>query len=362
MNTQEALNVIDQALNSANLKGVYNLKDANLILQALNVIFTELNKNNPQPTNLDGVVKTIVVDANGINNSGLKYVAVCNFDVVTQNPTVSFPGNGTWYDYLNGGSGNDYLDGGQGVDTLEGGLGNDTIVVNYTFDAKSAGGDWDRILEFGYEGDPVNGGNDWVSTSANIIDLKDVEMNPGLFDTQLRYVENGMFIENLNGASGSGQTLSGNWLNNTIVGGVGADSISGEHGKDFLTNKRKISTLSIDTLTGGAGKDTFSLVDYSDGVSALYADEFTSLSFFGHDFSYAYITDFSVSVDKLLLPTVLPDLNGDGVAAKDFVYAGITDPHTGLATIGLYIYDVKTDNAGVPAYRYNLIAIGDNLI
>lgn len=55
-------------------------------------------------TNLSGVVKTIVVDANGINNSGLKYVAVCNFDVVTQNPTVTFPGNGTWYDYLNGGS------------------------------------------------------------------------------------------------------------------------------------------------------------------------------------------------------------------------------------------------------------------
>ncbi len=55
-------------------------------------------------TNLSGNVKTIVVDANAINTSGLKYVAVCNFDVVTQNPTVSFPGNGTWFDYLNGGS------------------------------------------------------------------------------------------------------------------------------------------------------------------------------------------------------------------------------------------------------------------
>lgn len=56
MNTNEALNVIDQALNSANLKGVYNLKDANLILQAMNVIVNELNKNNPQPTNLEGGV------------------------------------------------------------------------------------------------------------------------------------------------------------------------------------------------------------------------------------------------------------------------------------------------------------------
>ncbi len=56
MNTQEALNVIDQALNNANLKGVYNLKDANLIVQALNVIFNELNKNTPQPTILEGGV------------------------------------------------------------------------------------------------------------------------------------------------------------------------------------------------------------------------------------------------------------------------------------------------------------------
>ena len=56
MNTQEALNIIDQALNSANLKGVYNLKDANLIVQALNVIFNELKKNNPQPINLEGGV------------------------------------------------------------------------------------------------------------------------------------------------------------------------------------------------------------------------------------------------------------------------------------------------------------------
>jgi Ca2+-binding RTX toxin-like protein len=258
-------------------------------------------------------------------------------------------------DYLVGGAGNDLLDGGQGVDTLEGGLGNDTICVDSTDD---------KIWEFGYEGDPSNGGTDWVITKADI-DLKDIYTNDGLFnislpDDQLKYVENGMFIENLMGASTSGQTLSGNWLNNTIVGGVGADSISGEEGKDFLANNRKPTVFSIDTLTGGAGGDTFSLVDYSDGVSALYADEFTSLSFFGVDSSYAYITDFSS--DKLFLPTVLPDLNGDGQAAKGFVYADLTNPHTGLRTIGLYIYDVKTDSAGDPAYRYNLIAMGDNLI
>lgn len=46
MNTTEALSVIEQALNNANLKGVYNLKDSNLIVQSINIIYNELNKNN----------------------------------------------------------------------------------------------------------------------------------------------------------------------------------------------------------------------------------------------------------------------------------------------------------------------------
>ncbi|MBU6158280.1 MAG: T9SS type A sorting domain-containing protein [Bacteroidetes bacterium] len=50
-------------------------------------------------TNLDGNVKTIVV-----KHPDLSYVAVANFDVVQQNPTVTFPAQGTWYDYTNGGS------------------------------------------------------------------------------------------------------------------------------------------------------------------------------------------------------------------------------------------------------------------
>jgi hypothetical protein len=51
-------------------------------------------------TNLgSNLVKTIVVD-----HADLKYVVVANFDVFQQTPTVSFPANGTWYDYTNGGT------------------------------------------------------------------------------------------------------------------------------------------------------------------------------------------------------------------------------------------------------------------
>ncbi|NCU03190.1 MAG: T9SS type A sorting domain-containing protein [Chitinophagaceae bacterium] len=51
-------------------------------------------------TNLgSSLVKTIVVD-----HVDLKYVIVANFDVEQQSPTVTFPANGTFYDYTNGGS------------------------------------------------------------------------------------------------------------------------------------------------------------------------------------------------------------------------------------------------------------------
>lgn len=51
-------------------------------------------------TNLgSSLVKTIVVD-----DPALKYVVVANFDVLQQTPTVTFPANGTFYDYTNGGT------------------------------------------------------------------------------------------------------------------------------------------------------------------------------------------------------------------------------------------------------------------
>ena len=219
-------------------------------------------------------------------------------------------------DYLVGGDGNDYIDGGNGVDTLEGGLGNDTIVVNYTFDARSAGGSWDRILEFGYEGDPTNGGIDWVIRNGGIIDLKDVVTDAifnGAGTTQQDFVENGMLVENLQGFSA---TLSGNWLNNTILGGAGntSESLSGELGNDFLCGvvldgisdgsdyATNYVSGGVDTLTGGQGSDIFSLRD--DDGRHLYFDggHAQGLDLTGN---YALITDYSAA--EVLRGIVLPD-------------------------------------------------------
>jgi Ca2+-binding RTX toxin-like protein len=153
-------------------------------------------------------------------------------------------------DYLTGGLGHDFLDGGFGADTMEGGLGNDTIVVDESYDSDlldindTLRGNYDRILEFGYEGNPVNSQNDWVISKAGFIDLKDSHTDVGFSDNQLDYVMNGMFIENLQGSG----TLSGNWLNNIIIGGDGADFLSGELGDDALYGRG-----GNDTLIGGEG-------------------------------------------------------------------------------------------------------------
>jgi hypothetical protein len=238
---------------------------------------------------------------------------------------------------------------------MEGGLGNDTIVMTSSFD-DPVGGGYDRILEFGYEGDPTNGGIDWVIYNGGEIDLKDVYTDAnfnGVGTTQRDFVENGMFIENLQGSNISGQILYGNWLNNTIIGEEGSDDIDGEFGNDYLANFSSKSTT-IDTLTGGAGSDTFSLAEFL-GTAALYAGDGTC-ALGAIDNSYAYITDFN-NEDNMLRPTILPDLNRDGQGAKGFDTFQVADPHNpGSFKTGLYIDDIII-NAGIPVHTYNLIAI-----
>jgi Ca2+-binding RTX toxin-like protein len=181
-------------------------------------------------------------------------------------------------DYLNGGAGNDSLVSGGGVTTLEGGLGNDTLAISLSYDDATLAGEaaYEKIWEFGFEGNPVSGGNDWVLYSGGLLDLKDIETDD-LFASQLEYVGNGMFIENMQGSSA---TLSGNWLNNTILGGAKStnESLSGELGNDFLRGiegaaeilgdfqEGRVTYGGRDTLTGGEGADTISLVG-TDGKS-----------------------------------------------------------------------------------------------
>lgn len=129
-------------------------------------------------------------------------------------------------DTLTGGLGNDVLDGGGSSllgDLLTGGAGNDTFVVRNLLD---------RVSE------QNAGGLDTVLTSLGAYTL------PAFVET-LRYTGAGSF------------TGTGNWLANTLIGGLGNDTLDGAGGAD--------------TLMGGLGNDTYIVDNAADMVTELVA-------------------------------------------------------------------------------------------
>jgi serralysin len=124
---------------------------------------------------------------------------------------------------LTGGDGNDYLDGVWGVDTMFGGRGNDTYVVeNPNSVVNETGGDGtDTVLS-------------WVSFS-----LADPVHAVGA-------------IENLTLLGGGAINGTGNDLDNTIIGNIGSNVLTGGGGNDYLDG-----IWGVDTMLGGAGNDTY---------------------------------------------------------------------------------------------------------
>lgn len=133
-------------------------------------------------------------------------------------------------DYLVGGDGDDWLDGGIGAaDALQGGTGNDTYVVH----------DGDSVIEF------ANEGIDEVRTELASYTLRE-------------------HVERLVGTASTGQHLTGNALDNVIVGGSGDDMLIGGDGDDTL-----VGGSGNDVLMGGAGTDT---VDYSTATGGVFVN------------------------------------------------------------------------------------------
>ena len=121
-------------------------------------------------------------------------------------------------DALFGNGGNDTLDGGAGDDTLSGGAGNDVYVVDSVNDTVLEAAS-DTVVVPVPTGNPVvaaaNGGSDEIRTA--------------LASYSLAGIAN---VENLTGTAASGQTLTGNELDNVIDGGGGADAMAGGAGDD----------------------------------------------------------------------------------------------------------------------------------
>ena len=121
-------------------------------------------------------------------------------------------------DTLHGGDGNDVLDGGAGVDMMIGGTSNDTYYVDNPSDV---------VTELAGEG------TDTVHTTVSYALTANVEI--------------------LIADSNAGLALTGNTLDNLIIGGDGNDRINGGRGADHMQ--------------GGAGNDTYMVDNIGDVIT-----------------------------------------------------------------------------------------------
>ncbi|PPS41289.1 S-layer family protein [Chroococcidiopsis sp. TS-821] len=170
-------------------------------------------------------------------------------------------------DTLEGGLGNDTLNSGFGNDFLNGGVGNDTYIIENPNDT---------IVE------APNGGIDSVRAS---------------FDyTLTANLENLTLTGNATNGTGNfrSNTVIGNAANNILRGLAGSDRLNGQAGNDFLYGSA-VGIGEIDTLTGGAGRDTF----YLGFGSTVFYDDRNRTSIGTRD--YALITDFNRNQDSIKL-------------------------------------------------------------
>ena len=130
-------------------------------------------------------------------------------------------------DTLNGGAGNDTLNGGAGNDTLDGGTGNDSMT--------------------GGAGDDTY----FVDSTTDIVN-EQVGLGTDTVNTTLLGYTLGATVENLTFLGAGNFSGTGNTLNNTIIGGGGADTLNGGVGND--------------TMIGGTGNDLYVVDSVNDVI------------------------------------------------------------------------------------------------
>jgi Ca2+-binding RTX toxin-like protein len=202
---------------------------------------------------------------------------------------------GAGNDTLEGGSGDDLLDGGRGDDVLEGGDGSDRLVADGGTDTLAGGEGDDVYFVFGGSATIIeqageDGGVDGVVT------LISLQLPDNLEDVRLEESGHvtGNGLDNFIVGSAGRDTLDGGGGNDTIVSGPGRDKLAGGDGDDVLAG-----FTGRDTLTGGAGADRFffALEDRSAGRSRDIISDFApgidqiDLSQFG----FTYIGDAAFS-------------------------------------------------------------------
>jgi len=189
-------------------------------------------------------------------------------------------------DWLYGGQNNDLLNGGEGDDKLFGEAGQDNL----------QGANGQDFLDGGLDNDFLDGGNgdDKLFGQEGHDNLKGGEGQDALYG--------GLGNDRLEGEGGEDR-LYGEAGNDTLVGGfdVCRDNLFGGEGDDLLD-----SGLGDDYLNGGAGFNTL--------IGSSGYDTFVVTSS-----GYAFIKDFKVGVDRIIL---------EGLNSTDLRFTGISKEGT----------------------------------
>jgi Ca2+-binding RTX toxin-like protein len=256
-----------------------------------------------------------------------------------------FLSGGAGDDLLRGGDGDDVLDGGAGDDDwLRGGAGNDLYIVD------SAG---DRIFE------NADSGTDEIRTalaSYSLAALPDVE--------------------NLTAASNGAHDFRGNWGNNVITGGGGADLLRlhdggddramGGEGNDVLYFGTALNAC--DVADGGAGRDAIVLqgnvtavlsdtslvgiesISIQSGANAAFDD--TANNFYDYNVTTA---DGNVAAGQQLI------VNAQSLrAGEDFTFDGSAESDGKFLVYGGHGVDDLTGGAGADVFLFEGTRWGPN--
>ncbi|WP_162917684.1 beta strand repeat-containing protein, partial [Dongia deserti] len=207
--------------------------------------------------------------------SSIAWALAANIEnlTLTGSTAVNGTGNGldnvltgnTGANQLSGGAGNDTLNGGTGADTLIGGTGNDTFVVDNVGDVTT---------EYADEGTDLVQSSVTYTLAAN--------------------------LENLTLTGSSGNSGTGNALDNILIGNSGANQLNGGAGSDRLDGG-----TGNDTMTGGLGDDTFVVQAAGDVVIEAAGEGTDTIE------SSISITALANNVENLVL-TGASAINGTG--------------------------------------------------
>ncbi|MBK6850104.1 MAG: putative Ig domain-containing protein [Burkholderiales bacterium] len=247
----------------------------------------------PGGTNDTYVVGVTVTDTSGLATSTTFTLAP---------PNASAPGTagddtitGTaGNDVIDGLAGHDSIDGAAGADTLIGGLGNDTLIGGTGVDSMlgGAGNDTFNVDDaFDVVVETAGGGADTLITTADYTLAAGVE------------------VETLQ-LSGAATHMTGNEIDNTLIGADLDDVLDGADGNDSLTGAAGNDTLTggtgNDTLAGGLGDDTYNVDSALDVVDeAIGAGTDTLIT------SANYTLAAGVEIETLQLSGTATQLTGN---------------------------------------------------